>query len=108
MMDGRDLINLADWIEDRKDAVGPYPNHINDGLRRYGARIHHHDDVVRKLAEEMQQVLKNAGKNWMGGFSSIPQNASRPRNDRPGEQAMNANRYRTFIGINGPIIGFQA
>lgn len=32
MMDGRDLINLADWIEDRKDAVGPYPNHINDGF----------------------------------------------------------------------------
>lgn len=63
---------------------------------------------MRDLAEEMQQILKNAEKNGMGGLASIPQNASHPRHDRPGGQTVSANRYRTFIAINGPITGFEA
>ena len=65
MTDARDQINLAAWMERRMDAIGPYGPHILDGVKRYEARISHHDDVVRELVEalEFYAVLANWKRN---------------------------------------------
>lgn len=58
MSDARDQINLADWMERRKDALGPYGDHVLDGVRRYEALIAHHDDVVRELREALEAIAR--------------------------------------------------
>lgn len=57
---GEVVLNLADWIERRRDAVGPYADHIIHSVRAYEAEIARLRTEVERLTESLKTVQRAA------------------------------------------------
>jgi predicted RNase H-like nuclease (RuvC/YqgF family) len=61
-VNGEVVLNLADWIERRRDAVGPYADHIIHSVRAHEAEISRLRAEVERLKSECQRITAESVK----------------------------------------------